>query len=895
MADASRPGKRVGKVKKKRLKTNGDEETDARKGWEDRGWGSGWKKPRLDRRAAEDAEIEGLEARVVAEAPRQGSGASAVADDDAKGGCESGPALTSRLFKDLPLSKPTLAGLKASAFTKLTEIQRSAIPHALCGRDILGEARTGSGKTLAFLVPLVELLYRRRWTKLDALGALIVSPTRELSHQIFQVLVGVGQQHDFSAGCVVGGRDLVGEQEAVRTMNILIATPGRLLQHLDETPRFDAVNLQMLVFDEADRILDFGFQETVHNILQHLPSERQTLLFSATLHTSVHRLSRAALRSPEMVSVHKHAASRTPERLKQAYMTVPLDKKVDTLFSFLRSHSQKKIIVFVSACKQVRFLYESFKKMKPGPAVMELHGRQSLAKRMISFQEFSEKERAVALFCTDIAARGVDFPAVDWVVQFDCPDAVDSYIHRVGRTARYERAGQSLLFLLPSEEAFVNKLKAARIAMKSIAPKHGKVLTVSGKLNAILSGDGAIKYLAQKAFISYIRSISLMNDKDVFKVGELPREEFAASLGLAAAPDIALVSGIDTEKNPQKNRKNQSALQRLKEKIKAKKEAAKNAVAGGGTAVANAEEEEAQEEREELGGQVKLAAKKLGRWERRQKKIAEAAAAGKKQAVASQAEEEEDELLVPVGTPQGPLPGDTADAERKEIASARSLQKKRLRIGRDGVARGSLGQHKFFANDADGVSSQLAQLADELHGEGFEATEDARDKKPGSRDSFLQRVASDLAKRDTSDAAISRARIHERHTKMRRLAKEGRQEEDDGSGAEECQVTLGGASSPSASASPSRSPSPAVVRRGRNKNGRQISGNVGSIDEDLRDSEKLLATREQKFKKRKKGDAISSKGVQSTPLTNSSSALDDLGELEREALSKLGVSGSLFG
>merc|ERR1719183_1188846 len=138
-----------------------------------------------------------------------------------------------------------------------------------------------------------------------------------------------------------------------------------------------------------------------------------------------------------------------------------MEKKVDVLFSFLRTHSQKKMIVFVSACKQVRFLYEAFRKLKPGPAVMELHGRQSLTKRMIVFKEFTDRERAVALICTDIAARGVDFPAVDWVVQMDCPDTVESYIHRVGRTARYDASGHSALFLLPSEEAFVEKLKAA--------------------------------------------------------------------------------------------------------------------------------------------------------------------------------------------------------------------------------------------------------------------------------------------------------------------------------------------------------------------------------------------------------------------------------------------------
>lgn len=185
-------------------------------------------------------------------------------------------------FSDLPLCQATAAGLESSHFKKMTDIQSRAIPLALKGKDILGAARTGSGKTLAFLIPVLDNLYRHRWTELDGLGALIISPTRELALQIFEVLRKIGRHHSFSAGLVIGGRSLREERERLGKMNILVCTPGRMLQHMDQTATFDVGNLQMLVLDEADRIMDMGFQHSVDAIIEHLPCQRQTLLFSAT-------------------------------------------------------------------------------------------------------------------------------------------------------------------------------------------------------------------------------------------------------------------------------------------------------------------------------------------------------------------------------------------------------------------------------------------------------------------------------------------------------------------------------------------------------------------------------------------------------------------------------------
>ena len=187
-------------------------------------------------------------------------------------------------FEALPVSSRTLKGLEGGGWGVMKAIQRCAIPHALAGRDVLGAARTGSGKTLAFLVPALEVLYRERWSAEDGLGCLVVSPTRELAMQIFTVLRTVGSCHDVSAGLVTGGtRDFGAEQERVGRMCVLVATPGRVLQHCEESPGFDASRLLALVVDEADRVVDMGFAPQLDALVEYLPAARQTLLFSATL------------------------------------------------------------------------------------------------------------------------------------------------------------------------------------------------------------------------------------------------------------------------------------------------------------------------------------------------------------------------------------------------------------------------------------------------------------------------------------------------------------------------------------------------------------------------------------------------------------------------------------
>lgn len=477
-------------------------------------------------------------------------------------------------FASLPLSQPTVDGLHASHFKTLTDIQRKAIPLTLKGTDILGAAKTGSGKTLAFLVPVLENLYRRRWTELDGLGALILSPTRELAIQIFEVLRKIGRYHTFSAGLVIGGKSLQEERERLGRMNVLVCTPGRMLQHMDQTAAFETDNLQMLVLDEADRIMDMGFQSTVDAIVEHLPKERQTLLFSATQTKKVSDLARLSLRDPEYVSVHEAANSATPSTLQQNYIITPLPDKLDTLWSFLRSNLKSKILVFMSSGKQVRFVYEAFRHMQPGIPLLHLHGRQKQTARLDITTKFSATKNS-CLFATDVVARGLDFPAVDWVIQLDCPEDAETYIHRVGRTARYERNGRAVLFLEPSEEeGMLKRLQQRKVTVEKINVRQKKQQSIKNQLQNMCFKDPELKYLGQKAFVSYARSIHIQKDKEVFKLNELPLEEFSASLGLPGAPKIKFLKGDNAKslKNAPRQALSSSGEEDSDREAKAKKD-----------------------------------------------------------------------------------------------------------------------------------------------------------------------------------------------------------------------------------------------------------------------------------------------------------------------------------
>lgn len=530
-------------------------------------YGSGRSNGAPSRSTVERDEIASLEARIAEDAPPRGSA----------------PPLDQRVaFGSLPLSEATLRGLenghKTKKFTTMTAIQAACIPHALAGRDVLGAARTGSGKTLAFLVPMVERLYRSRFSPSDGPGGIVLSPTRELAVQIFEVLRTVGSYHDLSAGLLVGGKSEFGlEQSRVGRTNVIVATPGRLLQHLEQTPNFDVSELTMLVLDEADRILDMGFREQMSRILDYLPpgrkrgGNRQTLLFSATQTKKVSDLASLSLGKPEYIGVHDKEAMATPESLQQNLIVVPLQHKLDAIFSFIKSHLKKKTIIFFSSCSQVRFVWEVFCAMQPGVPLMALHGKIKQENRTKIYFQFLQRPHAV-MFATDVAARGLDFPGVDWVVQADAPEDRAMYIHRVGRTARYNAGGKSLLVLLPSEQDAMKKiLDEGKIPIKRLSVNPSKTMQVSRKISAVVAQNPKLNDLGKKAFKAYLRSVHLMPNKDVFRATELPIDEFSSSLGLATTPSARFLKKIKTRDELREKKNVNHKLQRLKDQIKADK------------------------------------------------------------------------------------------------------------------------------------------------------------------------------------------------------------------------------------------------------------------------------------------------------------------------------------
>ena len=390
-------------------------------------------------------------------------------------------------FDELNLSDRTMRAVKDMPFETMTEIQRRGIPPLMAGRDVLGAAKTGSGKTLAFLIPAVEMLYSLRFKPRNGTGVIVVSPTRELALQIFGVARELMEHHTQTFGIVMGGANRRAEAEKLtKGVNLLIATPGRLLDHLQNTQGFVFKNLKALVIDEADRILEVGFEDEMRQIVKILPKdERQTMLFSATQTTKVEDLARISLRpGPLYINVESTQEHSTVAGLEQGYVICEADMRFRLLFTFLKRHPKKKIIVFFSSCNCVKYYSELLNYIDL--PVLDLHGKQKQQKRTNTFFEFCNAKHGT-LICTDVAARGLDIPAVDWIVQFDPPDDPRDYIHRVGRTARGATGtGKSLMFLQPSEVGFLSHLKEARVPLVEFEIPPKKIVDIQSQLEQLI-------------------------------------------------------------------------------------------------------------------------------------------------------------------------------------------------------------------------------------------------------------------------------------------------------------------------------------------------------------------------------------------------------------------------
>lgn len=390
-------------------------------------------------------------------------------------------------FAELDLSEKTMKAIQEMKFETMTEIQQRGIPPLLAGRDVLGAAKTGSGKTLAFLIPAVEMLHALRFKPRNGTGVIVVSPTRELALQIFGVARELMQFHSQTFGIVIGGANRRAEAEKLtKGVNLIIATPGRLLDHLQNTQGFVFKNCKALVIDEADRILEVGFEDEMRQIVKILPKEdRQTMLFSATQTTKVEDLARISLRpGPLYINVDHSKEHSTVIGLDQGYVICEPDKRFLLLFSFLKRNLKKKIIVFFSSCNCVKYHAELLNYIDL--PVLDLHGKQKQQKRTNTFFEFCNAKQGT-LICTDVAARGLDIPSVDWIVQFDPPDDPRDYIHRVGRTARGAGAkGRSLMFLQPNEVGFLSYLKEAKVPIVEYEMPTKKIVNVQSQLEKLI-------------------------------------------------------------------------------------------------------------------------------------------------------------------------------------------------------------------------------------------------------------------------------------------------------------------------------------------------------------------------------------------------------------------------
>ncbi|POY76102.1 hypothetical protein BMF94_0825 [Rhodotorula taiwanensis] len=458
-------------------------------------------------------------------------------------GAKPAPEPKSVAFSSLDLSDGTRKAIEGMGFAKMTEVQARTIPPLLAGKDVLGAAKTGSGKTLAFLIPAVEMLYKLKFKPRNGTGAIVISPTRELALQIFGVAKELCEHHNQTYAIVMGGANRKAEAEKLaKGVNLLIATPGRLLDHLQNTKGFVFTNLRALIIDEADRILEIGFEDEMRQIISLLPKDkRQSMLFSATQTTKVTDLARMSLRpGPLYINVDTKSETSTANNLEQGYVVCDSDKRFLLLFTFLRKNLKKKVIVFMSSCKSVQYHAELLNYIDV--PVLDLHGKQKQQKRTATFFEFVNAPTGI-LLCTDVAARGLDIPSVDYIVQFDPPDDPREYVHRAGRTARAGKSGKSLLFLLPSELGFLRFLKAAKVPLNEYSFPASKIANVQSQLEKLIAKNYYLNNSAKEGFRSYVQSYASYSLKTVFDVTQLDLAKVAKAFGFTTPPSVSINIG----------------------------------------------------------------------------------------------------------------------------------------------------------------------------------------------------------------------------------------------------------------------------------------------------------------------------------------------------------------
>jgi len=356
-------------------------------------------------------------------------------------------------FSQFGLHPELLRGVREMGFTRPTPIQTDAIPPAMQGRDVLACAMTGSGKTAAFLLPIFNQLIGK---KRGMTRALVLTPTRELAAQIQEHAKALTLHTPLSSAAVFGGVSMGPQEHAFRTgADLLIATPGRLLDHF-RFPYAKLDHLEILVLDEADRMLDMGFLPDIRRVLKHVPTKRQTLFYSATIPPPIAQLTREMLKNPFTVNIERQA---TPAvGITQAVYPVAQNLKAPLLIELLQRGDIKNVLVFTRTKHRANRLAETL--MKKGVACERIHGNRSQAQRTLALAGFKSGKHRV-LVATDIAARGIDVEALSHVINFDVPHVPEDYIHRVGRTARAEMTGDAFTFVSPEEQTDLAAIERA--------------------------------------------------------------------------------------------------------------------------------------------------------------------------------------------------------------------------------------------------------------------------------------------------------------------------------------------------------------------------------------------------------------------------------------------------
>ncbi|RPB14876.1 DEAD-domain-containing protein [Morchella conica CCBAS932] len=496
------------------------------------------------------------------------------------------------------LSPWVLGAVDSMGFSKMTPVQASTIPLFMGNKDVVVEAVTGSGKTLSFLIPIVERLLRGEPKKKNHVGAIVISPTRELATQIHSVLKSLlafhapsaskeGAEADPSAtritpllllgGTTPPAQDL--KNFLQQSPNFLIGTPGRLnellaSQHvLCTTDSFEA-----LVLDEADRLLDLGFKETLTKIISRLPKQRRTGLFSASVSDAiVGSLVRTGLRNPVKIAVKVHTAKkekRTPASLAMTYILATPRQRLVHLQRILSPVSglfpvtnlPQKTIIYLSNCVSVDYFASLFPAILPGPksksggyTIVPLHGKQSPKIRQTNFAQFTSSTSPSILLTTDLAARGLDIPEVDLVVQIDPPTDPKVFLHRCGRAGRAGRKGLAVIFLSRGrEEGYIDFLEVRKTPVVPLVliqdsydaenPTEEETAQVVQKLRAVVLRDRALHEKGMKAFVSHVRAHSKHQTASIFRVKDIEWKDLAEAFALLRMPKMPELRAEGVEK-----------------------------------------------------------------------------------------------------------------------------------------------------------------------------------------------------------------------------------------------------------------------------------------------------------------------------------------------------------